>query len=292
MKITAFDDLYSKDLASGLSTLSFSSGSNSADGDLSGGGDVVGSPGDYTVVGLRDAVSLASNLASGVAIGDVLTIIQAGADPIARFATPSNTGSTGSNALLKTTGGAGRVTEILSAGSAQTLMIGGANTFDLTLTANLTIALSGAATAGYESSVLVILRQNATGGWSVSWPGSIDWLGGSAPTVDTTPLTATFVMLETVDGGITWWGFPIGGDPGTASPLTTKGDLYTFTTDNARLAVGSNGTGLIADSAETAGIRWTLQAIAGELLMQDAVAGPPVPIESDPSGTDWLYADL
>lgn len=94
MKITAFDDLYSKDLASGLSTLSFSSGSNSADGDLSGGGDVVGSPGDYTVVGLRDAVALASNLASGVAIGDVLTIIQAGADPIARFATPSNTGST------------------------------------------------------------------------------------------------------------------------------------------------------------------------------------------------------
>lgn len=43
---------------------------------------------------------------------------------------------------------------------------------------------------------------------------------------------------------------------GTTSPLTTKGDLYTFTTVNARLGVGSDGQVLIADSAQTAGIKW------------------------------------
>lgn len=44
---------------------------------------------------------------------------------------------------------------------------------------------------------------------------------------------------------------------GGASPLTTKGDIYTFSTVDARLPVGSNGTLLTADSAATTGNKWT-----------------------------------
>ena len=44
--------------------------------------------------------------------------------------------------------------------------------------------------------------------------------------------------------------------PANVSPLTTKGDLYTFTTVNARLAVGTDGQVLVADSAQAAGIKW------------------------------------
>lgn len=40
------------------------------------------------------------------------------------------------------------------------------------------------------------------------------------------------------------------------SPLTTKGDLIGFSTVNARLGVGANDTLLIADSAQTLGVRW------------------------------------
>jgi hypothetical protein len=40
------------------------------------------------------------------------------------------------------------------------------------------------------------------------------------------------------------------------SPLTTKGDVYTFSTTNARLGVGANGTVLTADSAEATGLKW------------------------------------
>ena len=43
---------------------------------------------------------------------------------------------------------------------------------------------------------------------------------------------------------------------GGSSPLTTKGDLYTFSTVDARLGVGANGTVLTADSAETTGLKW------------------------------------
>lgn len=39
-------------------------------------------------------------------------------------------------------------------------------------------------------------------------------------------------------------------------PLTTKGDLYTFTTVPARLPVGTDNTILISDSTQTTGLRW------------------------------------
>ena len=42
----------------------------------------------------------------------------------------------------------------------------------------------------------------------------------------------------------------------SASPLTTKGDVYTFSTSGARLAVGSNGQVLQADSTEDTGLKW------------------------------------
>lgn len=41
-----------------------------------------------------------------------------------------------------------------------------------------------------------------------------------------------------------------------SSPLTTKGDLYTYSTTNARLGVGANGETLVADSGTTTGLTW------------------------------------
>ena len=47
---------------------------------------------------------------------------------------------------------------------------------------------------------------------------------------------------------------------GGASPLTTKGDLYTFSTVDARLGVGANGTVLTAASGEATGLQWATPA--------------------------------
>ena len=43
---------------------------------------------------------------------------------------------------------------------------------------------------------------------------------------------------------------------GSASPLTTKGDLYGFSTTGARVAVGTNGQVLTADSTAATGVAW------------------------------------
>lgn len=45
-------------------------------------------------------------------------------------------------------------------------------------------------------------------------------------------------------------------DAGFTSPLTTKGDLFTWDTGNARLPVGTNGQALLADSTTATGLKW------------------------------------
>ena len=53
--------------------------------------------------------------------------------------------------------------------------------------------------------------------------------------------------------------------PTTAnSPLTAKGDLFTFSTGSAKLAVGSDGDTLVADSSTSTGLRWQGDFAAGK----------------------------
>jgi len=47
-----------------------------------------------------------------------------------------------------------------------------------------------------------------------------------------------------------------GGGGGISSPLTTKGDLFTYDTADARLPIGTDGQILIADSTQSIGLKW------------------------------------
>jgi len=90
-------------------------------------------------------------------------------------------------------------------------------------------------------------------------------LGAGACTVTAgtaTVATAGSLILPQNDAGILYFTSASAAifydyiQAGAVSPLTTKGDLYTFSTSDARLPVGTNGHTLVADSAEATGLKW------------------------------------
>lgn len=73
-----------------------------------------------------------------------------------------------------------------------------------------------------------------------------------------------------------------GGGGGLVSPLTTKGDVWVFSTSDVRLPVGTNGQILSADSSQATGLKWinagsgTVTSVALTAPAFLSVAGSPI----------------
>ena len=142
----------------------------------------------------------------------------------------------------------------------------------------------GAATAKTASYVLVAadagttVAMNAAGATTITVNTGlfaagdtvfIQNLGAGACTVTAgtaTVATAGSLILPQNDAGILYFTSASAAifydyiQVGAASPLTTKGDLYTYSTSDTRLGVGTNGHTLVADSSEATGLKWAAPA--------------------------------
>ena len=82
-------------------------------------------------------------------------------------------------------------------------------TFTATVdTATTTFTFSNPKASGNEDGFILILTNG--GSQTVNWPASVDWAGGSAPTL--TASGVDVLVFETTDGGATWYGFVAGLD--------------------------------------------------------------------------------
>lgn len=96
-----------------------------------------------------------------------------------------------------------------AATGAVTLALANANVFILTLTGAATLSFTGA-TNGRACAFTVVLIQDATGSRLVTWPGSVIWPSGIAPTLTTTAAKVDVFSFLSVDGGTKWYGFQSG----------------------------------------------------------------------------------
>jgi len=179
----------------------------------------------------------------------------------------------------------------------QTAMLGGSATAK---TASYTLVAADAGTVVSVNSTSATTITVNTGLFSAGDTVTIQNWGSGAVTITAgtaTVNTAGSLIVPQYDGGVLYFTSASAAiyfdfvQAGAVSPLTTKGDLYTFSTSDARLPVGTNGHTLVADSAEATGLKWAAPASGGgmTLLSTTALSGTSVTISSISSSYNHLY---
>ena len=93
-------------------------------------------------------------------------------------------------------------TTVTSSSNAATLNLRDGNVFEHTLTENVTYTFSNPAASGKVSSFVLKIKQDASAsGYTVTFPGSVDFVGGTAPTLTATANAIDTFVIFTTDGG-------------------------------------------------------------------------------------------
>lgn len=132
------------------------------------------------------------------------------------------------------------VVTVADSGAAETLDLSAANWFDITLTANCTFTFSNPPDDAGEWTI--ILRQDATGSRTVTWPGTVQWQdtdgtsGGAAPSLFTAATAVDVITITTLDGGTTYGGAAEGGSVGGSDlrweAVTNGEDVFVWEDDD------------------------------------------------------------
>src|SRR3989344_2189573 len=131
------------------------------------------------------------------------------------------------NATLKTygetlVGGAAGA----NSGTAYTVNIANGNVFHIFLNANCTFTFSNPAASCTTSYFTLLLKQDG-GSRTATWPSTVLWAGGSAPTLSTAAGAYDTVSFMTTDGGTSYLGFA-GGLNFAAAAASTLYNLFSW----------------------------------------------------------------
>ena len=101
-----------------------------------------------------------------------------------------------------------------SSSNAVTLDLTTGNHFVTTLTENISTSTfsNPPGTGKFMSFSWEIIQDAGASGYTVAFPASVDWAGGSAPTLTATASAVDIFTFVTRDGGTTWYGGIFGQD--------------------------------------------------------------------------------
>jgi hypothetical protein len=187
------------------------------------------------------------------------------------FAVASNTltisggGSVG-DFLTADDGGGDILSTIAASGAAETIDLANGNVHDITLTDDCTFTFTGAA-AGRARSFTLVLRQGASPPHLATWPGSVVWPSGSAPTLQTALNAVDVLTFFTLDGGTVWFGFSTGGGGSSVGELDDLTDVEAPTP--------SDGDRLRHDGTDwrNSNLHWEPMVDYDGLVMLDSAGG-------------------
>ena len=105
----------------------------------------------------------------------------------------------------------GAITEdaVTLTGTTTTIDLATATNFVHDLTGATTYTFSNPATTGNATAFTLKIIQDATAR-AITWPSSVDWAGGTAPTLTATNNGVDVFVFYTIDGGTTYYGFTAG----------------------------------------------------------------------------------
>ena len=102
-------------------------------------------------------------------------------------------------------------TAVTSTSNAATIDLKDGDSFTHDLTENVTYTFSNSAASGGATAFILKVIQDATAR-TITWPTSVDWAGGTAPTLSTGNNDVDVFVFYTNDGGTTYYGSIVGQD--------------------------------------------------------------------------------
>lgn len=94
-------------------------------------------------------------------------------------------------------------------GTTQTIDYTAGNAYQLDLesaTGDVTITLSNPPATGTYGEIVIRVEQDSSTPRNLTWPASVKWPGGTAPTISTGADAVDIITLRTWDAGTTWYG--------------------------------------------------------------------------------------
>ena len=180
----------------------------------------------------------------------------------------------------------------------QTAMLGGSATAKTT---SYTLVAADAGTVVSVNSTSATAITVNTGLFAAGDVVTIQNWGSGAVTITAgtaTVNTAGSLIVPQYDGGVLYFTSASAAiyfdwvQAGATSPLTTKGDIWGYSTSDARIPIGTDGQILTADSTQSLGLKWATASSGGMTLISTTTLAGNTTISSIPTTYNNLQVNI